>query len=76
MAGDVKLTSRQLDALAVLDSWRKGMRIPTATLRTDEVSLSVLKSLEEHGLVDSERKPNGLFWRVTDAGRVALRVHQ
>jgi DNA-binding PadR family transcriptional regulator len=70
----MKLTDRQIEGLAALDSWRKGMQIPTTSLRHDGVSLAVLRSLEEHGLVDGERASNGIFWRITDAGREALKV--
>jgi len=57
----MKLTVRQIEGLAALDSWRKGMQIPTTSLRHDGVSLAILRSLEELGLVDSERASNGIF---------------
>ncbi len=69
----MKLTNRQVEALAALDSWRKGMEIGTANLRADGVSLAVLRSLEANDLVAGTRYSNGIFWRITDAGRAALK---
>jgi len=69
----MKLTNRQVEALAALDSWRKGMEIGTANLRADGVSLAVLRSLEANDLVAGARYSNGIFWHITDAGRAALK---
>lgn len=62
----------QLEALAALNTWRKGHWVSTAQLNGDGVTLATLRALSSAGLVDSERTRTAKYWQITDAGRQAL----
>jgi hypothetical protein len=62
------LTPAQERAIISLASWRRGYYVPTASLRSDGISLSTLRTLEAIDLVESERHTNGIYWKATEAG--------
>lgn len=67
-----ELTKAQVDALAAMDSWRKGVWLPTTSLNADGVSTATLRSLYVLDLIDAKQTRGGKFWRLLDAGRAAL----
>ena len=68
----MKLTTKQREALAAMDSWRKGLWIATTQLTSDGVGIATLRSLHAADLIDAEKTRAGKYWLLLPAGRSAL----